>query len=371
MPSHSGSRSRVEGQHLSAEEVLSLYRHGERNFKGANVDGESFAGTSLRAACFLHASMRGTNFSGADLTYVQFKSADLTGACLAKARITCADVINTCLAGANLQRADLTGSCLAFADCTEADFRHVYFNNMSAAQASFHRAKLDKAHLFSANLQDLDVCAFCDAQELTHGGPSSIDCRTVIRSYRHPDLKRFMLECGVPELFSTYMLDCARALEEPLLRKLMQSTFISYGGPDENFARKLYERLLAHRVVLYFFPVTGKVGERIDNEIFRRIQEHDRILLVCSRNSLERPGVIYEIQETLDREASAGGATYLLPITLDDYVFSGWKKTHPDLAERLGRRIIGDFRKARRSGSAFEKALERVIDALKINSPSS
>jgi len=76
--------------------------------------------------------------------------------------------------------------------------------------------------------------------------------------------------------------------------------------------------------------------------------------------------VLNEIQETLDREARDGGATYLLPIMLDDYVLTGWRKSHPELAERVGRRIIGDFRGAKRSRQAFDAAVARVIDALKI-----
>jgi len=146
----------------------------------------------------------------------------------------------------------------------------------------------------------------------------------------------------------------------------MQSTFISYGGPDELFARRIYDALRAHKVPLFFFPETARVGERIDNEVFRRIQEHDRVLVLCSRDSLNRAGVISEIQETLDREARDGGATYLLPIMIDDYVLTGWRDTHPELAERVRRRIIGDFRKTKRSKRVFDAAIARVVDALKL-----
>ena len=221
----------------------------------------------------------------------------------------------------------------------------------------------------STYLYDVNVGGFCDALNVKHSGPSSIDSRAVMKSYLHPDLKRFMIDCDVPEVFATYMIDCARAIGEPLMRSLMQSTFISYGGPDEPFACRLYDTLRAHNVVAFFFPETGTVGERIDSEVFRRIQEHDRVLLVCSRKSLDRLGVVNEIQETLNREARDGGATYLLPIVLDDYVLTEWRKTHPILAERVGRRIIADFRTARRSKRAFGIAISRVIDALKIKHP--
>jgi hypothetical protein len=119
-------------------------------------------------------------------------------------------------------------------------------------------------------------------------------------------------------------------------------------------------------VVVFYFPETATVGERINNEVFRRLQEHDRVILVCSRAALDRPGVLNEIQETLDREARDGGASYLLPVMLDDYVLTGWRNTQPELAERVGRRVVADFRKASRNRRVFDAELARLLDALKI-----
>jgi hypothetical protein len=149
----------------------------------------------------------------------------------------------------------------------------------------------------------------------------------------------------------------------------MQTTFISYGGPDEAFAQKLYNALKVRGVITFFFPKSATIGARIDNEVYERIQEHDRVILVCSSHSLNRPGVLHEIQETFDREARDGGATYLLPITLDDYVFTGWRATHPVLAERVGRRVVGDFQGTARSKNRFDEALARLLDALKTKRP--
>jgi hypothetical protein len=93
------------------------------------------------------------------------------------------------------------------------------------------------------------------------------------------------------------------------------------------------------------------------------------VLLICSRKSLDRVGVVNEIQETLDREARDGAATYLLPITLDDYVFKGWKTKHPSLSQRVRSRVVGDFRGTLRSKARFDTALNRLVDALKKRRP--
>jgi hypothetical protein len=357
------------GETIKPRELLAAYRKGKRSFHEVCLDGANLAGVNLTGASFFGASLREVDLTAAILTNVQFKGADLTGACLSKAWLNATDLIGATFARANLAKTDFTGASLNEADCTFANLRGASFGNASLAGTNFFGAKLNGVRLGSTYFYDVDLGVFCDAKNVKHFSPSSVDSRAVMKSYPHPGLKRFLIDCGVPEIFAEYMIDCARALGEPLMKSLMQSTFISYGGPDEAFARKLYDALRAHKVVVFFFPETARVGERINNEVYGRIQEHDRVLLVCSRKSLNRDGVINEIQETLDREARDGGATYLLPVMLDDYVLTGWRKKHSALAERVGRRIIADFRKATRSKNAFDAAMTHVMDALKKKRP--
>jgi TIR domain/Pentapeptide repeats (8 copies) len=366
-----GSEEPFRGCRLNVEELRAEYESGERRFGRAILDDLDLRGLDLQGASFLYASMRGVRMDGLDLTHAQLKGADLTGATLRHAGLAATDLIAAKFVRADLRNADLTAAALVRADCTDADMRRSWFNRSDLEDIRLIRARVDNINISGANFGNVDVRPLCDARGVTHSGPSSVDARTVMRSYQHPGLKRFLLDCGVPAIFAEYMIDCARALREPLLRSMMQSTFISYGGPDERFARRLYDALREHQVAVFFFPVSATVGERIDNEVFQRIQEHDRVILVCSQASLDRPGVLNEIQETFDREARDGGATYLLPIMLDDYVLTGWKASQPSLAERVNRRVVADFRKAIRSRKAFDSALSRLVDALKIGRPAS
>ncbi|MER7578211.1 toll/interleukin-1 receptor domain-containing protein [Streptomyces sp. NPDC090032] len=353
----------------SEEEVVEAYDHGRRDFRDIKLIDADFSGVNLRGASFIGASLKGANFTHAYLTHTQFKAADLEQANFSHAAFNATDLIGASFVRAIMFRTDLTGAALNRADLTGADLRHANLGNARVTDAALKGATCEGIHLSSTNLGDTDVSILCDTKKIDHGGPSNIDARTVMKSYRHPGLKRFMRACGVPPLFSEYMIDCARALGESLIRSLMQTTFISYGGPDEGFAREIYEALREHGVVAFFFPESATIGERIDSEIYRRLAEHDRVILVCSEASLNRPGVLHEIQETFDRESRDGGATYLLPIMLDDYVMNGWKKVHPVLAERVGRRVVGDFRGATRSRGDFDSAVGRLIDALKTNRP--
>jgi uncharacterized protein YjbI with pentapeptide repeats len=354
---------------LTAPQVLEAYRAGERDFRHVNISGVDLSGSDLRGASFLGGNLRGINLSHCKLTHVQLKIADVTHANLSQSRLNATDLISANFSYSNLSQADFTGAALYQATFVNADLSNAHFGSSQLGEANFASARLTGSRLYDTVLCDLDVSAFCDEPQLVHSGPSYIDYRTVVKSHHNPRFRQFMIDCGVPALFSEFMIDCAQASDEYLLRRLMQSTFISYGGPDEAFARRLYDALKARGVVTFFFPQTATVGARIGDEVFRGIQVHDRVLLICSRKSLDRSGVVNEIQETLDREARDGGATYLLPITLDDYVFNGWSTKQPVLAERVGRRVVGDFRGTLRSKVKFEAALDRVVDALKKKRP--
>lgn len=363
------SRRPRRARRYTAKQILADYKKGKRVFDHARLDGEVFALADLRGASFRDASMRHVILYGALLNGADFASADLTGASLRLAyahgaRFFYTDFTHADLSLADFMRSSFISTILTNSNMKFASLRYCDFTGMDLGGARMTGVKLDGTHFV-----DTDIRTLCSAPRITHHSPSSIDPRCIMRSYTHPGLQQFLIDCGVPPIFSTYMVDCARTIVEPLLHRLMQSTFISYGGPDERFVRRIYDALRANEVTTFFFPETAQVGARINDEVFRQLQQHDRVLLVCSKHSLNRPGVINEIQETLDREARDGGATYLLPVMLDNYVLSGWRTAHPTLAERIGRRVIADFRGTRSNPAAFEKAMNRVVDALKIESP--
>ena len=168
----------------------------------------------------------------------------------------------------------------------------------------------------------------------------------------------------MPEVFVEYMVDCALSLKTEVF-KMLQSTFISYGAPDEAFARKLYEALHRNGVTTFFFPEHAVPGDKLHRVMRAKVNELDRIVLVCSAASLVRSGVLNEIEETLTREARDGGAAYLIPITIDDYVFSAWKPPNPDTAQAVLARVVADFRGADTDPAKLQSALLRLISALK------
>jgi hypothetical protein len=146
---------------------------------------------------------------------------------------------------------------------------------------------------------------------------------------------------------------------------MLQSTFISYGSPDEPFARKLYEALHRAGVTTFFFAEHAVPGDKLHRMMRRGVNEHDRVILVCSHASLDRKGVLNEIEETLARESRDGGVAYLVPIRLDDYVFSGWSPPNPDAAQAVRDRVVADFEGADVDPAKFDTGLHRLMAALK------
>jgi hypothetical protein len=147
-------------------------------------------------------------------------------------------------------------------------------------------------------------------------------------------------------------------------RNDLQSTFISYGGPDIAFAKKLNEALKLRGVHTFFFQDDATPGVKLHDVMHTGVNDHDRVILVCSRASLERRGLLNELEETLAREARDGGATYLLPIRLDDYVINEWRPSKPGLAQRVRDRVIADFRD-HEDPAVFASAIAKVMAALK------
>lgn len=147
----------------------------------------------------------------------------------------------------------------------------------------------------------------------------------------------------------------------------LASVFISYGGPDEDFAELLNKALGEKGVKTFLFKQHAKPGEKLHRLMRDGVNQHDRVILVCSRNSLDRHGVMNELEETLQRESREGGASILIPITLDGYVFAEWAPSQSGLAQAVRDRVVADFRGALSDNDVFEAGVRRLVVALSVS----
>ncbi|PWY54779.1 hypothetical protein DGG96_15480 [Legionella qingyii] len=118
------------------------------------------------------------------------------------------------------------------------------------------------------------------------------------------------------------------------------SVAISYGGLDEDIADKLNDFLIQNGVKTWFYPEHSLPGEKLHRMMSNMINEADRVILLCSKSSLHRNGVLNELERILEREAREGASAILIPIALDKYVFEEWTPEKKDLADQIRTRNI-------------------------------
>jgi uncharacterized protein YjbI with pentapeptide repeats len=142
---------------LDSQEVLKLYRSGERNFSHIDLDDDDLSEVNLTGAIFQHAHM-----AWVDLSRSVFVDADLTGSTLTgamlwrviflRAKLNCTDFSRTTMIHAALGEADLSQAILIKADLRLADLRHANLQGADLRRADLRYADLRGAQLVGAKL---------------------------------------------------------------------------------------------------------------------------------------------------------------------------------------------------------------------------
>jgi hypothetical protein len=230
------------------------------SFRKADVSGGDFSGADLSGAVFSEETVVRANFT----------DANLLGAVLVRSHF-----VSCRFTGTNLSNACLMNTC--FTDC-----------------GSLHRAK------------GLDA--------VEHAGPSILDARTLRSSIAKLPLG-FLLGAG----FTEQEVLAFRTLYDR--ERVFYSCFISYARANHEFADYLRRRLLKSNISCWQDTHDMRGGNPWRGQIYDAIEKHDKLVLVCSKDSLTRPAVVEEILEAIDRERKTN-TQKLFPLRLDDYIFS-------------------------------------------------
>jgi hypothetical protein len=138
------------------------------------------------------------------------------------------------------------------------------------------------------------------------------------------------------------------------------SCFISYSSKDQAFAERLHADIQGKVIRCSYAPADLKIGEKIRVGIDESIRTHDKLLLILSKNSVQREWVEKEVQTAKEEERRQKRAV-LFPIRLDDAVMkieSGWP------ADIRRSRHIGEFRRWK-DPESYQKAFLRLLKDLK------
>ena len=147
--------------------------------------------------------------------------------------------------------------------------------------------------------------------------------------------------------------------EQEARRLAYYSCFICFGGPDQAFAKRLYDDLREYGVECWLYTEDAKAGDPIWSNIKKKLRKAEKWIVVCSLKSLSREGVVREIEEMVD-----AGSDRIVPVSLDKHwrasgfkVVSGTRDLKPFLTERTLARFS-------QRGKLYQQGFEKLLAGL-------
>lgn len=323
---------------------LSLKDIGQCELKGAN-----FRGAILLQTILMEMDLKDIDFSGADLRGANLLGSDLQGSDLHASGLFGAEVSFTMLKGVDISLSDLTSANFTCANLIGANLRGAILDSTNFTEALLVQADLNDAILLETVFGNSNLTNAKGLTSCVHKGPSVIDLRTIVRSGSLPE--KFLRRCGIPEEAMNTVMGLGATVK-------YYTAFIGYGEPDVEFAKRIDSELRAKGVSCWLYAVDSTAGRRTWHEIGERRRAADKMIVLCSAESLIREGAQKEIEEQIDEDPDK-----LLPVSLDNL----WKeKGFPvirgdrDLKLSLLDRNYADF-----ANQPFNKALDKLLGALR------
>ena len=338
----------------------------------------------LKHAPLSNVQLTRANLSGADLFEAHLDGAILKSADLSRARLAGANLMK-----ANLGRVNLTDSSLFSANLPEANLKRANLSGANLTGTDLREADLTEANLFMAQMNmtglrgadltgatcgytvwgDLNLSSANGLETIKHPAPSIVGVGTLYLS-KGTIPEEFLRGCGLDPKVQPILLgdkqaltDAAYAADGTAIRP--QTCFISYSSQDKTFVDQLQKALNASGVDYWYAPEHGIWGRPLKEQIDQQIAIRDRVVLVCSKSSLnESDWVLHEITRALETEnqRKAEGVEnwrVLFPVMVDDELLHWNNHLQPRVLEVLA----GDFRGAMK-GNAFESAFKKLLKGL-------
>lgn len=299
-------------------------------------------------------SLKGFNFYEADLRWVDLSFSNLDKSELGMANINDSHFSVTSLKNARATSTNMMGSVFRMADLSEAVMTYADFREATISSCNLLGTDFLGAYFGQTVFAGLDLSCAVGLDSCQHSTPSFVSIDTIFRS-KGKIPEAFLRGCGVPEDFINLIPSLVVA--EPFQ---FYKCFISHSTKDHLFCDRLYDDLQSKGVRCWYFPEDARWGRPVWGEIDRPIKIYDKLILVCSKQSLNSPAVLRELERALQREDEEG-KHILFPISIDNYLFDEWK--HPRKADVISK-VVGDFRDWR-NPAIYREKLERLLHDLK------
>ncbi len=309
---------------------------------------------------------------------INLKNVDLSGANLTRCVLDGALLSGANLKGANLRKADLRK-----ADLRETSLIGARLNRANLTLARLYKTDFTGSHIWETIFSRVDLSTAVGLNECIQGGPTIIDERTFRESKNIPE--KFLKGCGYSDwqisasklnsrhINSSEVTEICYEIIDLRANPTIQfySCFISYSHKDKKFATKLHDALQEYGIRCWLDDHQLLPGDDIYEHVDRGIQLWDKVLLVCSENSLNSWWVDNEILTAFEKEQSLmkdrnEKVGVVIPINIDGYVFSetwtrGFKK-------QLQSRLVASFENWKTDANSYSKQLGKLVAALRADS---
>jgi len=186
------------GQHKFTRPDLTETNLTKADLSGVNLSWVNLRGADLRGANLSRADLNRVNLRGAYLSETDLRGADLNRADLNRADLTWANLSGTDFNGANLSGAILHGAILHGAILRGADLTQA-----NLTEADLSGANLSQVRLLETVFGNTTLTAVQGIETCQHVGPSTLDHRTIARSWPLP--LAFLRGCGLPDTLINYL----------------------------------------------------------------------------------------------------------------------------------------------------------------------
>ena len=148
------------------------------------------------------------------------------------------------------------------------------------------------------------------------------------------------------------------------------SCFISHNSQNKKFARRLYKSLQRCGVRCWFDEKEIRAGDSIADEIDQGIRLWDKVILCCSRESLDQKSswwIEHELEKAMKKERDlrrkrGEKVLTVIPVDLDGFVFS--EEYQGAMKSEILSRKVADFANWM-DPDAFKAALDELVDGLR------
>ena len=323
------------------------------NLCGINLNRTDLSIADLMGADLSNAKLISADLSEAKLSWADLSNAKLIGAKPIKANLSGANLSGADLSWANLSGANLSGADISGAKLKEANLSNADLSSAKLIGADLMNTKFNKVYIGSTTFSNIDLSNVIGLGSCIHFRNSYIDYHTLKKSKYLP--LSFLRGCGLEEAFIKSIPSLIEKGEQ------FYNCFLSYSSKDHAFVNKLYNDLQDKGIRVWFAPEDMKIAAKIRPALHEAIEQHSKLLIVLSKNSMKSAWVEDEVEKAFEMERTRK-ETVLFPIRLDDTIFetkAGWANSIKNT------RNIGDFIRWT-DEKEYKRSFDKLVESLRI-----